>query len=340
MANTLIEFDYYEGATLTVDTYPLKSDTADATADTATEQTNRKGKYRITVTEALTGIKEIRVKEGGIVVAVYWTEPLVDDTGVYLADDRRASVEHWRGTAIPDVDTAGYPKVTIKDGTDQGEILTTSGKIDRVTLVDTNTDMRGTDGAYTGTPPTAAAIAAATEAAILNEGDATALLAAIGAKVEEFLINEGDATATLAAIATAVRTELTTELAHIDADISSRGTYNGGAIVGNITGDLSGSVGSVTNPVTAGTVNDKTGYALTSGEHDSIASALLDLADGVETDWTLRESIRIVLSALAGKATSNGSTSWVSRDMADTKDRITATTTTDGSRTAVTRDAS
>lgn len=46
-------------------------------------------------------------------------------------------------------------------------------------------------------------VPAAVEAAILNEGDATALLAAIAAKVEEFLINEGDATATIAAIATA-----------------------------------------------------------------------------------------------------------------------------------------
>lgn len=48
-----------------------------------------------------------------------------------------------------------------------------------------------------------AALPAALEAAILDEGDATALLAAIAAKVEEFLINEGDATATIAAIATA-----------------------------------------------------------------------------------------------------------------------------------------
>lgn len=63
--------------------------------------------------------------------------------------------------------------------------------------------MRGTDGAYTGTPPSASTIAAAVEAAILDEGDATALLAAIAAKVEEFLVNEGDATATIAAIATA-----------------------------------------------------------------------------------------------------------------------------------------
>jgi len=48
------------------------------------------------------------------------------------------------------------------------------------------------------------AFATTIEAAILNEGDATALLAAIAAKVEQFLINDGDATATLAAIATAV----------------------------------------------------------------------------------------------------------------------------------------
>lgn len=76
----------------------------------------------------------------------------------------------------------------------------------------------------TSAVPTAAAIAAAVEAAILNEGDATALLAAIAAKVEAFLINEGDATATLAAIATAVRANLATELARIDAAITTRAT--------------------------------------------------------------------------------------------------------------------
>ncbi len=50
---------------------------------------------------------------------------------------------------------------------------------------------------------------ASIEAAILNEGDATALLAAIAAKIEEFLINEGDATATIAAIATACNAAIT-----------------------------------------------------------------------------------------------------------------------------------
>jgi drug/metabolite transporter superfamily protein YnfA len=67
-----------------------------------------------------------------------------------------------------------------------------------------------------------AAYATEIEAAILNEGDATALLAAISAKVEEFLINDGDSAATLAAIASAVRTALATELARIDVATSTR----------------------------------------------------------------------------------------------------------------------
>lgn len=54
------------------------------------------------------------------------------------------------------------------------------------------------------------AFATRLEAAILDEGDATALLAAISAKIETFLINEGDATATIAAIATACNAAVTT----------------------------------------------------------------------------------------------------------------------------------
>lgn len=50
-------------------------------------------------------------------------------------------------------------------------LINASGHVSRVTLVDTtttNTDMRGTDGAYTGTPPTAGAIADA----VLDEATA------------------------------------------------------------------------------------------------------------------------------------------------------------------------
>jgi hypothetical protein len=52
----------------------------------------------------------------------------------------------------------------------------------------------------------------------------------------------------------------------------------------NLTGNLSGSVGSVTGSVgsvvsnvNVGTINDKTGYALTSGEHTQIAADVLDV---------------------------------------------------------------
>lgn len=45
------------------------------------------------------------------------------------AGDIDVDVTAWNGTAIPGVDTAGYPKVTIKDGTGTGEIDTTSGGV-------------------------------------------------------------------------------------------------------------------------------------------------------------------------------------------------------------------
>jgi hypothetical protein len=38
-------------------------------------------------------------------------------------------VVYWNGSAIAGVDTAGYPKVTIKDGTGTGELDTASGKV-------------------------------------------------------------------------------------------------------------------------------------------------------------------------------------------------------------------
>lgn len=96
-----------------------------------------------------------------------------------------------------------------------------------------------------------AGYAVAIEAAILDEGDATALLAAIASKVETFLINEGDATATMQAIATAVWANAARTLtAGTNIQLPSNGLANVTAwtvaITGNITGNLSGSVGSVT----------------------------------------------------------------------------------------------
>jgi hypothetical protein len=78
-------------------------------------------------------------------------------------------------------------------------------------------------------------------------------------------------------------------------------------ITGNITGNLSGSAGSVTGAVgsvTAGvtvtTNSDKTGYALTSGERDSVADAILDRDMSTGTDSgsptvrTVRQALRFL----------------------------------------------
>lgn len=70
------------------------------------------------------------------------------------------------------------------------------------------------------------------------------------------------------------------------------------------------------------------------------ASLLLDLSNGVETSWTLRQALRIILSAIAGKASGLATTTATYRDMADTKNRISATVDSSGDRSAVTLDAS
>lgn len=70
------------------------------------------------------------------------------------------------------------------------------------------------------------------------------------------------------------------------------------------------------------------------------ADALLDRSAGVETSWTMRQAMRIMLSALAGKASGLAGTSVAYRDMADSKNRIAATVDSNGNRTAVTLDAS
>lgn len=78
MADTPVEFIFAPGQTLTVDLYPAGSDTAAATGKAATERTNAKGVYTITVSEALTGMHRCLVKLDGSVVGVF--DALLADT--------------------------------------------------------------------------------------------------------------------------------------------------------------------------------------------------------------------------------------------------------------------
>jgi len=78
---------------------------------------------------------------------------------------------------------------------------------------------------------------------------------------------------------------------------------------------------------------------LTSGERNSIADALLDRSNGIETGWTPRQLMRIVGSALGGKLSGAGTATEIIRSITDAKDRITATVDASGNRTAITLDA-
>jgi hypothetical protein len=82
-------------------------------------------------------------------------------------------------------------------------------------------------------------------------------------------------------------------------------------------------------------VGDKTGYALTAGERDSIAAALLDLANGCETGYTVRQSLRLIASMVAGKSSGGPGTS-VYRNLADAADRVTTVADASGNRTTMT----
>lgn len=113
-----------------------------------------------------------------------------------------------------------------------------------------------------------------------------------------------------------------TKLANLDATVSSRSTYAGGAVA------------SVTAAVTVGTNNDKTGYALTSGERTSIADALLDRDLGAGAD-TVSRSVRNALRVLRNKFSISGTTvTYTKEDDATTA--FTAALTTDAAAIPIT----
>ena len=70
------------------------------------------------------------------------------------------------------------------------------------------------------------------------------------------------------------------------------------------------------------------------------ASALLDASNGVETGFTLRQALRLILAMAAGKLSGAATTTITIRSVNDTADRITATVDSNGNRTAVTTNVS
>jgi hypothetical protein len=79
--------------------------------------------------------------------------------------------------------------------------------------------------------------------------------------------------------------------------------------------------------------------ALATDAVTEIATGMLDLAAGVETGLTLRQAMRLIAAASAGKLSGAATTTIVIRNaVADSKDRITATVDSSGNRSAITVD--
>lgn len=72
---------------------------------------------------------------------------------------------------------------------------------------------------------------------------------------------------------------------------------------------------------------------------EGLSIQLLDNED-IETGYSMRESLRLILSALVGKLSGAATTTVSIRDINDTVDRIVATVDTNGNRSAVTKDVS
>jgi hypothetical protein len=106
-------------------------------------------------------------------------------------------------------------------------------------------------------------------------------------------------------------------LSNLDASVASRSTYSGGP------------VDSVTNPVTVGTNNDKTGYKLAADGLDSIT---------VETGVNARQALSPILAATAGvmSGATAGASTIVIKGGNVALTRINASTDEHGNRTSVT----
>jgi hypothetical protein len=117
----------------------------------------------------------------------------------------------------------------------------------------------------------------------------------------------------------------------------------------NITGTLSGSVGSVgTGGITAasfaaGAINAAAiandaidSAALATDVTARIGDAVLD--EVVEGAYTLRQLIRLVAASLGSKLSGAATTTISVRDLGDSKNRIVATVDADGNRSAITLD--
>jgi hypothetical protein len=164
---------------------------------------------------------------------------------------------------------------------------------------------------HTGAGSTGAAIAAAAAGIVPNT---------IAAALWNYLTS---AMATSGSIGELLKTQLDTNVAsrlaeadYLAPDNSTIGT------IATSTGNLPGAPAAVSDILST----------------TQIANAILDEANAIETGWTVRQALKVILAALGGKLSGAATSAVVVRDLNDSKNRISATVDVNGNRSAVTYD--
>lgn len=126
----------------------------------------------------------------------------------------------------------------------------------------------------------------------------------------------------------------------MQAALSGSGTFTD-AQLGNILGLVASlsATGTISNSITTLVNLSADIGGATPLSPEGLAFELLDNQD-IETGYTVRESLRLIVAALAGKVSGASGTTITIRDINDTVDRIVATVDASGNRTAVTKDVS
>ncbi len=158
----------------------------------------------------------------------------------------------------------------------------------------------------------------------------------VGKPIMSFSIQNRVATAALTAAG--VRAAVGLASANLDTQLSTIAGYIDTEVAAIVTAVLA--VKAKTDNLPGSPAAVGSAMTLTSGERTDIATAAQDLIDGIEAGYTPRQAQRLMLSALAGKVSGAGAGTPIFRDVNDTKNRISATTDSDGDRSAVTLDAS
>lgn len=241
--------------------------------------------------------------------------------------------------------TAGYPYATVKSGTGTGEIKLTSG------IAEVNLTQITGQATTAAAPVTVPALIAST----------TNITSAAGCAVSSIGNNVITANSIASDAITDAKVAADVTIASVTGAVGSV-TGAVGSVTGNVGGNVTGSVGSVVGAVgsVAGDVGgdvvgsvgsvDTGGIASSSFAAGAIDAAALAadasteivtaiLAATIETGLTLKNCLRVLAAAAAGKLSGASTTTIVIRNAAaDDKDRITATVDSSGNRSAITLD--